>query len=71
MTRERRQDVAFAALVVSLAVHAGVMWFMRPQVMTRIPGDGARERRLPPMRIVDAVLHSTSTSSSSILSTSS
>ena len=53
MTRERRQDVAFAALVVSVAVHVVVMWFMRPQVMTRIPGDGARERRLPPMRIAE------------------
>ena len=53
MTRERRQDVAFAALAVSITLHVVVMWFMRPQVMTRIPGDGARERRLPPMRIAE------------------
>lgn len=53
MTRERRRDVAFVALAASIAAHVVVMWFMRPQVMTRIQGDGARERRLPPMRIAE------------------
>ena len=53
MTKERRQDVAFVALVVSIAVHIAVMLFMRPQVMTRISGAAARERRLPPMRVAE------------------
>ena len=51
MTRERRQDMAFAALVASVALHVAIMLIVRPQIMTRIPGDGARERRLPPIRV--------------------
>ena len=54
MTKERRQDIAFAALAVSIAVHVAVMMFMRPQIMTRISGAAARERRFPPMRVEEA-----------------
>ena len=54
MTRERRQDLAFGALAVSIAVHIAVMVLVKSEVMTRIPGDGARSRRLQTMRITEA-----------------
>ncbi len=43
---DRRENLVLAAVVLSLAVHGVLMFFMRPQVMARITGSGAslRER---------------------------
>lgn len=51
MTSERREEVVLIALVVSVAVHAALMLFARPQVMTR-PLPVARKERSAPMRVV-------------------
>ncbi|MGN0832179.1 MAG: VWA domain-containing protein [Kiritimatiellia bacterium] len=51
MTDERREEVVLIALVVSAAVHAALMLFARPQVMTR-PVPVARKERSVPMRVV-------------------
>ena len=49
MNEEGRHNWIFIAVVLSTAIHAGLMFFMRPQVMTHIAGSGARERARPPM----------------------
>ena len=51
MTNERREEVVLIALVVSVAIHAALMLFARPQVMTR-PVPVARKERSAPMRVV-------------------
>ena len=58
MTRERREDVVLIAVALSVAIHAGLMMFFRPQVMThitpaavhpkRVPVSVVREEALPP-----------------------
>jgi len=55
MTDERRQDVLLFALVLSVLVHAALMFFMRPQVMTHVTGAGARTRARPPMKVRETV----------------
>ena len=49
MNEEGRINWIFIAVAISTAIHAGLMFFMRPQVMTHIAGAGARERSRPPM----------------------
>lgn len=55
MSDEGRHNWIFFAIIVSTAVHAGLMFFMRPQVMTHIAGSGARERSRAPMVARDHV----------------
>lgn len=55
MTRERKQDLAIGALTVSVLLHIGVMMFMRPQVMTKIP-PGRKNPRAQHMRIAPSEL---------------
>ena len=43
MTNERRQDVFLIAIVISVALHIGLMYWVRPQVMTRVDS----RRRVP------------------------
>ena len=45
MTNEGRQDAVLIALVASLAVHAVLMFVMRPQVMSRLDFRSALEAR--------------------------
>ena len=51
MTKERREEVVLAALVVSLALHVGLMLTVRSQVMTRPTSAVRRADRTPPMRV--------------------
>ena len=51
MTRERREEVLLIALVVSLAVHVGLMLLVRTQVMTRSASGVAKPARREPMRV--------------------
>lgn len=54
MTNERRQDVILVALVLSLAVHIGIMIYAKPKVMTRIAQGFARTVRLDAMHMTEA-----------------
>ena len=47
MTKERREDVILVAVALSVAIHAGLMMFFRPQVMTHIVQESVRARRVP------------------------
>ena len=47
MTKERREDVILIAVALSVAIHAGLMIFFRPQVMTHIVPEAARQKRVP------------------------
>ncbi len=49
MNEDGRHNWIFFAVVLSMAIHAGLMFFMRPQVMTHIAGAGAHARTRPPM----------------------
>ena len=51
MTRERRQDVVIVALVLSMALHVGLMFYVRSQVMTTIAGGVTRSERPAAMRV--------------------
>ena len=51
MTKERREEVLLVALVVSVAVHIALMFFVRSQVMTR--AGVAKTVRREPMRVTD------------------
>lgn len=51
MTNERREEVVLLALVVSVVIHAGLMFLVKPQVMTRIAPATARTVRHGPMRV--------------------
>ena len=55
MTRERREEVLLIAVVVSLAVHIGLMLLVRTQVMTRSGSGVAKPSRREPMRVVNRV----------------
>ena len=52
MTKERREEVVLVALVASLAIHAGLMFLVRPQVMTRIAPAVQKMAQKGPMRVV-------------------
>ena len=54
MTEERRGDFLLGALVASIAVHAALMLFMRPQVMTHVTGELASRRLRAPMKVTEA-----------------
>ena len=47
MTNERRQDVFLIALVVSVALHVALMFWIRPQVMTRVTSVQRTPKRGP------------------------
>lgn len=51
MTKERRQDVLIFALIVSIAVHVGLMLYMRPQIMTEVAGGYRKTRSRGPMTV--------------------
>ena len=55
MTRERREEVLLIAVVVSLAVHIGLMLLVRSEIMTRAGAGIAKPSRREPMRIVTRV----------------
>ena len=55
MTRERREEVLLIAVVVSLAVHIGLMLLVRTQVMTRSASGIMKPSRREPMRVVNRV----------------
>ena len=49
MTKEVRNDIIICALVVSLSVHIGGMFWARPKVMTTVAAGAARIARRGPM----------------------
>ena len=53
MTRERREEVLLIAVVVSLAIHIGLMLLVRSEVMTSSSSGIAKPSRRAPMRIVN------------------
>ena len=54
MTNEIRNDILICALVVSVAVHVGAMFWARPKVMTTVAAGVARIARRGPMRVTKA-----------------
>ena len=55
MTRERREEVLLVAVVVSLAIHIGLMLLVRSEVMTRSGSGIGKLSRREPMRVVTRV----------------
>ena len=55
MTRERREEVLLIAVVVSLAIHIGLMLLVRSEVMTRAGSGIGKPSRREPMRVVNRV----------------
>ena len=55
MTRERREEVLLIAVVVSLAIHIGLMLLVRSEVMTRSGSGIVKPPRREPMRVVTRV----------------
>ena len=53
MTKERRQDLVVLAIVVSVALHVGLMFYVRAKVMTHVANDGLRNAKHDVMRIRD------------------
>jgi len=51
MTRERREEVILVALVLSVALHVGLMILVKSQVMTEVVPAGVRAAHRPPMRV--------------------
>ena len=54
MTKERREEVVFVAVAVSVAIHVGLMMLVRPQVMTHVVTDEVRRSHHAPMRVTKA-----------------
>lgn len=54
MTKEVRNDILICALVVSLAVHVGAMFWARPKVMTTVAAGAVRTAHRGPMRVTKA-----------------
>ena len=54
MTKEVRNDILICALVVSLAVHVGAMFWARPKVMTTVAAGAVRTAHRGPMRVAKA-----------------
>jgi len=54
MTKELRNDILICALVVSLAVHVGAMFWAKPKVMTTVAAGAARIARRGPMSVSKA-----------------
>ena len=55
MTRERREEVVLVALVASIAIHVGLMFLVKPQVMTHLKPPEKRTMRAEPMRVTKSV----------------
>lgn len=53
MTRERRQDVLTIALILSLVVHVGIMWTMRPRVLTTVSSSRTERPTRGPMKVTE------------------
>jgi hypothetical protein len=51
MTRERKEELVALALAVSLALHAFVMFYAKPKVMTNVARGFARAVHREPMRM--------------------
>lgn len=49
------RDAVIAALIVSLVVHVGLMFFARPMIMTEVLPSSLRASQRPPMRVTKAV----------------
>ena len=54
MTKEIRTDIVICALILSLAVHVGAMFWARPKVMTTVAAGAARVARRGPMKVSKA-----------------
>ena len=54
MTESRSQDFLLGALVASVAVHAALMFLIKPQVMTHVTGEWARRAQRGPIKVVEA-----------------
>ena len=54
MTKERGEEVVLAAVVLSTAIHVGLMLLVRPQVMTHVVSDTVRSARHAPMSVTKA-----------------
>jgi len=54
MTKELRNDILICALIVSLAVHLGAMFWAKPKVMTTVAAGAARIARRGPMSVSKA-----------------
>ena len=52
MTKERGEEAVLVAVVLSVAIHVGLMVFVRPQVMTHVVSDSVRKAHRAPMRVV-------------------
>ena len=55
MTKERREDLVLAAIVVSVALHIGLMFYARTRVMVNVSPAGEEKRRREAMRVEDYV----------------
>ena len=53
MTKERGQDLVFVTIVISVAIHVGLMFFARTKVMTHVDRSALRERHREAMRVED------------------
>jgi len=53
MTRESRENLLVVALVLSVAFHVGLMFFVRTKVMARMDRSALRGHRRDPMRVAD------------------
>ena len=51
MTKERGEEAVLVAVVLSVAIHVGLMMFVRPQVMTHVVSDSVRKVHRAPMRV--------------------
>ena len=51
MTKERGEDVVLIAVVLSTAIHVGLMLLVRPQVMTHVVSDSVAHAHRAPMRV--------------------
>ena len=54
MTKERGEEAVLVAVVLSVAIHVGLMMFVRPQVMTHVVADSVRRSHRAPMRVARA-----------------
>ena len=55
MTKERGEEAVLVAVVLSVAIHVGLMIFVRPQVMTHVVQDSVRRAHRAPMRVAREV----------------
>ena len=53
MTKERGQDLVFITIVLSVAIHVGLMFYARTKVMTHVDRSALRDRHREAMRVED------------------